>query len=153
MISVDAGLGEFKDRVKLVERATESGPRLDEAKVVVSGGMGIGDADGYKQIVELAEVLGGLPGASRAIVDLGWATKAQQVGLTGTRVFPDLYMAVGISGASQHLVGMSTSKVIVAVNTDSGAPIFTYARYGVTMSCLEFLPAFIEECRKLKSSS
>ena len=153
VISVDAGLGEFKDRVKLVERATESGPRLDEAKVVVSGGMGIGDGDNYKQIVELAEVLGGLPGASRAIVDLGWATKAQQVGLTGTRVFPDLYMAVGISGASQHLVGMSTAKVIVAVNTDSGAPIFTYARYGVTMSCLEFLPAFIEECRKLKSTS
>lgn len=153
VIPVDAGLGEFKDRVKLVEKATESGPRLDEAKVVVSGGMGIGDGDNYKQIEELAEVLGGLPGASRAIVDLGWATKAQQVGLTGTRVFPDLYMAVGISGASQHLVGMSTSKVIVAVNTDSGAPIFTYARYGVTMSCLEFLPAFIEECRKLKSAS
>ncbi len=153
VISVDAGLGEFKDRVKVVERATASGPRLDEAKVVVSGGMGIGDADNYKHIVEVAQVLGGLPGASRAIVDLGWATKAQQVGLTGTRVFPDLYMAVGISGASQHLVGMSTSKVIVAVNTDTGAPIFTYARYGVTLSCLEFLPAFIEECRKLKSAS
>ena len=153
VVSVDPGLGDFTDRVTLVERSEASGPRLDEAKVVVAGGMGIEGADNYKQIEELADVLDGLPGASRAIVDLGWADKAQQVGLTGTRVFPDLYMAVGISGASQHLVGMSTSKVIVAVNTDASAPIFTYARYGVTLSSLDFLPAFIEECRKLKSSS
>ncbi len=153
VVSVDPGLDGFQDRVKLTDRSVTTGPRLDEAKVVVSGGMGIGSGDIFRQIEELAEVLGGLPGASRAIVDLGWATKEQQVGLTGTTVFPDLYMAVGISGASQHLAGMSTSKIIVAVNTDPGAPIFTYSRYGVTLDCLEFLPAFTEECRKLKSSS
>ncbi|MBI4339947.1 MAG: electron transfer flavoprotein subunit alpha/FixB family protein [Chloroflexi bacterium] len=153
ILSVDPGLGEFKDKVKLVERPLRSGPRLEEAKVVVSGGVGLGDAKNYQGIEELAEVLGGLPGASRAIVDLGWATRAQQVGLTGARVSPDLYVAVGISGASQHLAGMSMSKVIVAVNNDPKAPIFKYARYGVTLDCLEFLPAFTSECRKLKGTS
>ena len=153
VISVDPGLKEFKDKVKLVQRSTRSGPRLDEAKVVVSGGRGLGAPENYKYINELAEVLGGLPGASRAIVDLGWATRAQQVGLTGTRVSPDLYVAIGISGASQHMAGCSTSKVLVAVNTDTRAPIFKYARYGVTLKSLEFLPAFIEECRKIKSGS
>ncbi|MBI2171165.1 MAG: electron transfer flavoprotein subunit alpha/FixB family protein [Chloroflexi bacterium] len=153
VIPVDPGLGGFKDKVKLVERSARSGPRLEEANVVVSGGMGLGEAKNYRYIEELAEVLGGLPGASRAICDLGWAARARQVGLTGTRVFPNLYMAVGIAGASQHLAGMSTSKVIVAVNTDTKAPIFKYARYGVTLDCVEFLPAFIAECRKLKSHS
>ena len=153
VISVNPGLDDFRDRVKIVERSGTSGPLLNEAKVVVSGGVGIGDPSNYRYIEELAELLGGLPGASRAIVDLGWATKAQQVGLTGTVVVPDLYMAIGISGASQHLFGMSSSKVIVAVNTDPAAPIFSYARYGVTMNCLEFLPAFIEECKKIQTGS
>ncbi len=153
ILSVDPGLGEFKDKVKPVQRPVRSGPRLEEAKVVVSGGIGIGDAKNYRGIEELAKVLGGLPGASRAAVDLGYATRAQQVGLTGSTVSPDLYVAVGISGASQHLAGMSTSKVIVAVNKDPKANIFKYARYGVTLDCLEFLPAFIAECRKLKGAS
>ncbi|MBI4311493.1 MAG: electron transfer flavoprotein subunit alpha/FixB family protein [Chloroflexi bacterium] len=153
ILSVDPGLGEFKDKVKLVKRPVRTGPRLEEAKVVVSGGIGLGDPKNYQGIEELAKVLGGLPGASRAAVDLGYATRAQQVGLTGSRVSPDLYVAVGISGASQHLAGMSTSKVIVAVNTDKKANIFKFARYGVTLDCLEFLPSFIAECRKLKGAS
>ena len=153
IVSVDSGLDTFKDKVKSVQRPVRSGPRLEDAKVVVSGGVGLGDAKNYRSIEELAKVLGGLPGASRAAVDLGYATRAQQVGLTGSTVSPDLYVAVGISGASQHLAGMSTSKVIVAVNKDPKANIFRYARYGVTLDCLEFLPAFINECRKLKGAS
>jgi electron transfer flavoprotein alpha subunit len=152
VISVDPGLDGFKERVKLVERSARSGPRLEEAEVVVSGGMGLGDGRNYKYIEELAEVLGGLPGASRAIVDARWVTRDLQVGLTGARVIPSLYMAVGISGASQHLAGMSNSKVIVAVNTDPQAQIFRYSRYGVTTDCVQFLPAFIDECRKLKGT-
>lgn len=153
VVPVDPGLGRYKEKVKLVQKASTSGPRLEEANVVVSGGVGIGDGKNYRHIEELADLLGGLPGASRAACDLGWAARARQVGLTGARVFPNLYVAVGISGASQHLAGMATSKVIVAVNTDPKAPIFKYARYGVTLDCLEFLPAFIEECRKVKSQS
>lgn len=153
VVSVDPGLDGFRDRVKVVERSVRSGPRLEEADVIVSGGMGLGDRQNYRYIEELAEALGGLPSASRAIVDHGWTGKSEWVGLSGTKVTPDLYVAVGISGASQHLAGMSTSRVIVAVNTDPQAPIFRYARYGVTLDCLEFLPSFIEECRKVKSAS
>ncbi|MBI2872791.1 MAG: electron transfer flavoprotein subunit alpha/FixB family protein [Chloroflexi bacterium] len=151
VVSVDPGLGGFQSKVKLVNRATTAGPRLEEARVIVSGGKGLGDKKNYAYIEDLAKVVGGMPGASRAIVDLGWATRAQQVGLTGKRVSPDLYMAIGISGASQHMAGCSTSKVIVAVNRERDAVIFKYARYGVLGDCLEFLPSFIEECRKLKA--
>jgi electron transfer flavoprotein alpha subunit len=122
---------------------------LEESEVIVAGGKGLSESENFALIRELAEALGGMPAASRAIVDLGWATRAQQVGLTGQVVSPELYIAAGISGASQHMVGCSSARCIVAINTDRDAPIFQHARYGVVADCSEFLPAFIDKCREL----
>ena len=130
------------------EPAALTGPRLEDAKIVVSGGRGLQLGDNFGLIRELAEALGGLPGASRAIVDDGWAPAEEQVGLTGKIVSPDLYIAAGISGASQHMVGCSTARVLVGVNTDADAPIFRYARYGITADCLEVLPELIRLARE-----
>lgn len=131
-------------RVEVITPAAPlEGPRLEDARVVVSGGRGLGTADRYALIQQLATALGGMPGASRAIVDDAWATPAQQVGLTGKIVTPDLYFAIGISGASQHMAGCSNARVLVAVNTDAGAPIFRYADYGIVDDCLEVLPELI----------
>jgi electron transfer flavoprotein alpha subunit len=132
------------ERVRIVEPAKPpEGPRLEDAPVVVSGGRGIKDAANYRLIEELAEALGGMPGASRAIVDDSWATPAQQVGLTGKIVTPQVYFAVGISGASQHMAGCSNAKMLVAINTDRDAPIFRYAHYGIVDNCLDVLPELI----------
>lgn len=152
VVTVDAGLEPFSPRSRVVQCTLDPGPKLEDAKIVAAGGRGLGAKENFHYIEELAEALGGLPAASRAIVDLGWATPAQQVGLTGKVVSPDLYFAIGISGASQHMVGCSTAKTIVAINNDSESHIFPYARYGVVADCLEFLPVFIEECRKLRDS-
>ena len=131
VVSISAPAG-HEDRVKIVEPVAEaSGPRLEDARIVVSGGRGLQQAERYQSIRELAAAMGGMPGASRAIVDDGWATPAEQVGLTGTIVTPDLYVAIGISGASQHLAGCSSARTLVAVNTDAEAPIFKYAHYGI----------------------
>ena len=116
---------------------TDQGPRLEDAKVIVSGGRGLQDGENYGLVRELAAGLGGLPGASRAIVDDGWASFDQQVGLTGKIVTPDVYFAIGISGASQHMAGCSNARCIVAVNTDPEAPIFTYADYGIVDDALD----------------
>ncbi len=132
-----------QDRVRVVQAAEQSGPRLEEARVVVSGGRGIQDGDNYTLIRDLADVLGGMPGASRAIVDTAWAAAEQQVGMTGKIVSPDLYIAAGISGASQHMMGCSTARVLVAINSDAGAPIFQYADFGIVDDCLEVLPELI----------
>ena len=133
----------------VVDQAAEaSGPRLEEANVVVSGGRGLQSGDNFALIRELAANLGGLPGASRAIVDEGWAPSEEQVGLTGKIVSPDLYVAAGISGASQHMMGCSTSRVLVGINTDRDAPIFRYARYGINGDALEVLPELIRLTRE-----
>jgi len=134
------------DAARIVARHEEarSGPKLDEAAVVVSGGRGLGTAENYALVVELAQLLNGAPGASRAIVDAGWVPYAFQVGQTGKTVKPTVYIACGISGATQHMVGMKGAKNIIAINKDREAPIFTIADLGVVGDVTKVIPKLIE---------
>lgn len=141
-------------RVEMLEQVTEQtseGPQLKDATIVVAGGRGLGAPENWRYIEELAQVLGGAVGASRAVTDAGWISTAHQVGLTGASIAPDLYITVGISGAVQHIAGITGARNVVAINRDPDANIFKYARWGVVGDWKEIVPALTERARQLRS--
>ena len=143
--------GSVRTRIAARERESAHGVRLDNAGVVIAGGRGVGGPEGFERLDELARLLGGAVGASRVACDLGWCPSSRQIGLTGRTVAPELYLAVGISGAGQHMAGCGAARTIVSINSDPDASIFRSSRFGVVGDCLEVIPALVEEIRKLKA--
>jgi electron transfer flavoprotein alpha subunit len=144
---IQVDLRGVEERIRTIERAQTEGPRLEDAEIIVSGGRGLSAPADYQLVEQLAKVLGGMAGASRPLVDDGWVDSSRQVGLTGKITRPGLYVAVGISGASQHMAGCAAAKTIVAINRDPDAAIFRYARYGIVGDCLEILPELIRAAK------
>ena len=142
----DAGIQVLEE---IREQAT-TGPRLKDAKVIVSGGRGLGGPENWQYVDELADVLGAAVGATRAVTDAGWVSPSLQVGLTGATVAPDLYITIGISGAVQHIAGISGARNVVAINRDADANIFKYARYGVVGDWKQIVPAFTQRLKELR---
>lgn len=151
VITIEAGLDPSAIRTKVLEKVKEAveGIKLEDATVVVTGGRGIGGPEGFKQLEELAKLLKGAVGSSRPACDNGWMPDTSQVGLTGKIVTPDLYLAIGISGSSQHMAGCSSSKAIIAINKDPEANIFKMAHFGVVGDWKKIIPAFTEKVKEL----
>jgi len=151
IINIDAGLDPQAIRTKVLEKVVEEveGIKLEDAEVVVAGGRGIGSAEGFKQLEELARLMKGAIGASRPPCDNGWVPDTAQIGLTGKIVAPELYIAVALSGSSQHMSGCSGSKNIIAINKDSEANIFREARFGVVGDWKKVIPALTDKVKEL----